>query len=335
MRRIPFGGIALVGAGILAALVFYAAVTPSGDFLFVPNKASPAAPKIKVEGHPDADQKGGIYFVDVIQREARWLERIFPFLRPDGSTIVPGQAVAPHGESFAQRRAESRAQMQRSELIASAVALKAAGMDVKVVDRGVLVAAVALDVPAAKVIRAGDVLVEAGGKPVKTPEDLRAAVNTVEPGESIELRIRRGGKDLTEVVKTVRAPDDGRTLIGISPEQDADITLPVEVDINLGDVGGPSAGLPFALEVLQELGQNVDRGYRVAATGEILLDGTVAPVGGLKQKTIGVKKAGADFFLVPAGDNATQARRYAGTLRVIGVENFQQALRVLRTLPAK
>lgn len=335
MKRIPFGGIALVGAGILAALVFYAAITPSGDFLFVPNEASPAAPKITVEGHPDSDDKGGIYFVDVIQREARWLERIFPFLRPDGSTIVPGAAIAPHGESFAQRRAESRAQMQRSELIASAVALKAAGMDVKVVDRGVLVSAVALDVPAAKVIRPGDVLIAAGGKPVKTPQDLRTAVNTVEPGESIELEIRRGDKELTEIVKTVRAPDDGRTLIGISPEQDADIKLPIEVDINLGDVGGPSAGLPFALEVLQELGHDVDRGYRVAATGEILLDGSIAPVGGLKQKTIGVREAGADLFLVPAGENTAEAKRYAGNLRIVPVESFQQALQFLKALPEK
>jgi PDZ domain-containing protein len=335
VRRIPFGTLALVGSGLLAALVFYAAVTPSGDFLFVPNTASPAAPKITVEGHPDADQKGGIYFVDVIQRDARWIERIFPFLRPDGSTIVPGQAIAPHGESYAQRRAASQAQMQRSELIASAVALKAAGKDVKIVENGVLISSIAIDVPAARALEEGDVIVEAAGRPTLTPADLREAVNTVKPGESIELKLRRGDTELTRVVKTVRSPADGRTLIGITPEQDADIVLPLKVNINLGDVGGPSAGLPFALEVLQELGHDVDRGYKVAATGEILLDGTVAPVGGLKQKTIGVKKAGADLFLVPAGENAAEARRYAGTLRIVPVESFQQALRFLKTLPEK
>ena len=100
-----------------------------------------------------------------------------------------------------------------------------------------------------------------------------------------------------------------------------------------GDVGGASAGLPFALEVYQQLGKDVDRGYRIAATGEIQLDGSVAPVGGIKQKTVGVRRSGADVFLVPAGENASTARRYAGTLRVVPVESFRQALRVLQTLP--
>jgi len=87
--------------------------------------------------------------------------------------------------------------------------------------------------------------------------------------------------------------------------------------------------------VLQELGTNVDRGLKVVATGEMELDGTVGPIGGVKQKTYGARKAGADVFLVPAGDNATEARRYAGNLRIIPVVSFQQALSALRTLPSK
>ncbi len=137
-------------------------------------------------------------------------------------------------------------------------------------------------------------------------------------------------------VKTVESRvEPGRALIGIRVSQAADIKLPVKVDINLGDVGGPSAGLPFALDVLQELGTNVDHGRRVVATGEIALDGSVGPIGGVKQKTFGARKAGADVFLVPAGDNATEARRYAGNLRIIPVKSFQQALSALRTLPPK
>ncbi len=81
--------------------------------------------------------------------------------------------------------------------------------------------------------------------------------------------------------------------------------------------------------------KDIDRGYRVAATGELELDGTVAPIGGMRQKVLGVRHAGAEVFVVPAGDNAVVARRYAGNLRVIAVENFQQALRALATLPQK
>jgi PDZ domain-containing protein len=89
--------------------------------------------------------------------------------------------------------------------------------------------------------------------------------------------------------------------------------------------------LPFALDVLDELGREVDRGRVIAATGALRLDGTVEPVGGIRQKTIGAIRAGATIFLVPAGDNAAEARRYAGEMRVVPVESFQQALSALAT----
>jgi PDZ domain-containing protein len=107
----------------------------------------------------------------------------------------------------------------------------------------------------------------------------------------------------------------------------------VPVTIDAGNVGGPSAGLAFALEVMEKLGRDVDHGHRVAATGEIELDGSVGEIGGVKQKTIGARKAGVDVFLVPAGDNAEEARRYADGLRIVAVQNFRQALSALATLP--
>lgn len=117
--------------------------------------------------------------------------------------------------------------------------------------------------------------------------------------------------------------------------QDASIRLPISVRIDAGDVGGPSAGLAFALDVLEELGRDVDHGRKVAVTGEIELDGDVLPVGGIEQKTIGARRSEVDVFVVPAGDNAEEARRHAGDLRIVPVRNFQQALRALTTLDRK
>ena len=87
--------------------------------------------------------------------------------------------------------------------------------------------------------------------------------------------------------------------------------------------------------MLEKLGHNVDRGNKIAATGEIYLNGAVGPIGGIKQKTFGAREAGVDAFLVPAGQNATDAKRYADGLRIIPVKSFQQALRALATLPEK
>jgi PDZ domain-containing protein len=328
--------LALSGAALLAAVLVLLATIPAGDYLFVPNGAHPVADKVKVEGKTDAAGPGGIYYVDVTVRKARWLERLLPFLRPDGASLVPSQAVTAPGETFRERIVEARQEMNRSEEIAAAVALQAGGLHVEAKPRGALVEAVAVDVPAAKVLEGGDVIVEADGKQVTTVDELRRATASHRPGERIRLRLRRDGKTLARTLETVAAPGrPEQAIIGIRVAQDAAIELPLRVDIDLGDVGGPSAGLPFALQVYRELGNDVVGGNRVAATGEIELDGSVGPVGGIKQKTYGVRSSGADVFLVPAGENATTARRYAGGLRVIPVESFEQALRALKTLRKK
>ena len=336
MPRITFRRVAWAALAVLAVVLAAAWLVPTSAFLFLPNAAQPLDGKVTVEGGKEPDQKGGVYWVDVTVRRATWLERLAPFLRPDGATIVPEHALVPEGSTFADRRKVSLADMARSEEVAAAIALQAVGYDVTATPRGAIVEAIDPAAPAAALLKPGDVIVEAAGRPVRTTGDLRRAVGTVEPGESVALRVRRLGKPVELAVRTIPAPDEEhRPVIGIRIAQAADIDLPVEVDIDLGDVGGPSAGLPFALQVLQELGRDIDRGYRVAATGEIELDGTVAPIGGVKQKVLGVRKAGVDLLLVPAGENETVARRYAGNLRVIGVENFQQALRALATLPRK
>jgi PDZ domain-containing protein len=324
-------------AAVAAVLVGIGWFGPSRDYLYVSNKATPVASKVTVEGEKqNTSGPGALYYVDVSIRRATWAEKLFAFARPEGSSLVPRSEVVPPGSSFEARRADGLREMARSEKVAAAVALEQAGFKVKTTNKGALVEAVASDAPAAAKLDAGDVIVAAHGKTILTPGELRAAFRSVHPGDNVVLRLRRDGQLETVTVRTVESPSEkGRAIVGIRVAQAADIKLPVKVDINLGQVGGPSAGLPFALDVLQELGTDVDHGRKVVATGEIALDGSVGPIGGVKQKTYGARKAGADVFLVPAGENAAEARRYAGNLRIIPVESFQQALSALGTLSAK
>ncbi|MCP9487477.1 MAG: PDZ domain-containing protein [Gaiellaceae bacterium MAG52_C11] len=304
--------------------------------MILPDGAKPLVDKVKVEGEKPPNDAGGIFFVDVIVRKSSLLEQLVSPLRPEGAELVPERAIVPPGSDFEERRRQNLRQMDRSQEIAAAVALRELGLDVGSDPEGALVVAVAPDAPADGRLRATDVIVAVDGKTVKTPDDLRRLINDREPGERVRVNVRAGGAVRTEVLSTVESPDqEGRAIIGIQVEQSARIELPIEVEIDLGGVGGPSAGLAFALDVLEELGRNVDRGYKVAATGEIELDGAIAPIGGVAQKTRGARDAGMDVFLVPAGDNATEARRNAGGLRIIAVESFQQALRRLATLPEK
>ena len=333
MLRRPFG-LGALGVLLLGVLGFLWLFS-SSSFLVSPDPAKPLADRVKVEGERRPDD-GGIYYVDVLVRRASWLERLVAPLRPEGSQIVPEDVIRPPGASDSDRRQQALRQMARSEDIAAAVALKELGYDVTAKPDGVIVEAVRGDVPAAGKLQPTDVIVRANDKAVRTPGDLRGVVGKVPPGQVVRLDVQRGKEQREVHVGTVTDPTDPkRTVIGIAVGQSADIKLPLDVDIDLGDVGGPSAGLAFALDVMEELGRNVDRGYRVAATGEIELDGAVAPIGGAEQKAIGARRAGVDVFLVPAGDNARDARKTAGDMRIIPVETFQQALRELATLPAK
>jgi PDZ domain-containing protein len=327
----------VIGAGlVIAAVVLGAAwLLPSDSYLLLPDRAKPLEEKVRVQGEKDAGP-GGIYYVDVIVRKATLLEELVSALRPEGADIVPEQALVPPGTTFGERRRQNLRQMDRSEEVAAAVALRELGYDVDAKPEGALVVAVAEDAPAVGKLEATEVIVAVDGSPVRTPDDLRRLIATHEPGDTVRLRVRAGGTTRIEEVATVESTDEpGRPIVGIVVEQFADIKLPVSVEIDLGGVGGPSAGLAFALDVVEEVRGDVDRGLRVAVTGELELDGGVAPIGGVKQKVIGARRSGADVFLVPAGDNAVEARRHAGDLRIIPVESFGQALRVLATLPRK
>jgi Lon-like protease len=325
---------ALVGLVVVAAIVLY--LVPSNDYLLLPDRAHPVAPLVRVQGAHPVKGAGGIYFVDVFERRASELESLFPFIR-SGATLVPATLIVPPGSNDQQVRRADLSEMSISQHVAAAVALRRLGYHVTASPNGVIVNAVDLGSHAAGTLQPADVIDALNGKPTLTIAALQTALATVHPGTVVTLGVDRGAQELTFRLQTIRDPfDTRRAIIGFSPGQAANVHLPIRVQIDAGNVGGPSAGLAFALQVMEALGHKVDRGYRVAATGEMELDGTVAAIGGVKQKTYGAREAGADVFLVPAaGDNAADARRYAHGLRIIAVSSFQQALRALATLPPK
>jgi PDZ domain-containing protein len=316
----------ILGAAALGLYLF-----PTESYIFLPNRAHAVAPLVEVEGGDDPEDGGGVYYVDVLVRKATLLERIWPGLR-DGSTVVPAEQVRPEGVDDAERRREELEEMRMSQRVAAAVALRELGRDVVAKPTGARVEFVDPEAPAGGKLRAGDVVVAVDGSDVHGPSDLRRAIREAGAARDVEVTFERGGKS-TRVAVRPQAGPEGVPLIGVIVSQAADIELPVDVEIDTGGVGGPSAGLAFALDLMEELGTDIDRGRRIAVTGTLELDGSVGAVGGIKQKTIGVGRADIDVFLVPAGENAAEARRYADGIRIVPVTSFQQALRRLATLP--
>jgi PDZ domain-containing protein len=289
------------------------------------------APLVSFKG-AKAPKTGGVYFVDVFERKATLLERLFGGLH-EGADLYPADAVNPPGVGDSQRQRIDQLDMQRSQVIAAAVALKAAGKKVTLRPIGALVDGIQPGKPAVGKLEPDDVIVAVNGKAIRTPAALFTAMSHVPIGNTVRFTVRRANQTLVEQIKTVKSDQPPkRAVVGVFVEPATDIHLPFPVRIDAGNVGGPSAGLAFALDVMQELGHNVLHGHKIAATGELAPNGAVLPIGGVKQKTIGAREAGVDAFLVPAGDNAAEARKYAHGLRIIPVESFQQALHALATL---
>jgi PDZ domain-containing protein len=333
LRRAVTPARLLISGLALVALFLALAIIPTNQYIFLPDPAHPTAPLVIVEGGHDPT-RGGVYFVDVVVRNATLLDRLTGGALHDGADLYPANAIDPPGVSPQLRQKLDLQDMRLSQQVAAAVALRAAGKKVVMRPVGMRVTYVDPRLPAFGKLQPGDVIVAVDGKRVRTFGDLVKQMTAHRIGDVVALTVQRGKLTLVEKIKTIGAGKgkDRRPIVGIGTAQALDIQLPLQVSINAGKVGGPSAGVAFALEVMEELGRDVVHGHKVAATGEIRPDGSIGPIGGIKQKTIGARKAHVDAFLVPAGDNAREARKYADGLRIIPVETFPQALRALATL---
>jgi PDZ domain-containing protein len=189
-----------------------------------------------------------------------------------------------------------------------------------------VVAAVAADGPTGT-LRPGDVVVGCGATAIGSRGDLLQCVAQAPAGTKLQLRVLRGEAELTlEVTVGTDGALPGLELVTLDPRVEG----PVTVSFDAGDVSGPSAGLMFALELIDRLHGSLEllgRG-RVAGTGIIDADGRVAPVGGAELKVIAAERAGAAYFLVPAA-NAAVAARAAKSIRVVPVHSVEHAVEQL------
>ncbi|MCM6775631.1 PDZ domain-containing protein [Nocardia sp. CDC159] len=188
------------------------------------------------------------------------------------------------------------------------------------------------DGPAKDVLREGDELVSVGGKPVATARDVVEAVQADQPGAVVPIVLRRGGAEQTVEVKLGARPNDpAKGYLGVTPEEAP--RGPLEVTFNLADIGGPSAGLMFSLALIDKLSSgNLNGGKFIAGTGTIDPEGKVGPIGGIQYKMMAARDAGAETFLVPAGNcNEAKERTPAG-LRLIKVDTLTGAVQSLEAL---
>lgn len=332
VRRHPLWASVVAAVTVLGVVLAVLWLTPSDHYLFLPDDATLVDPLVSLPDEETMTEEGGIYLVDVVVRRASLLERIFPGVA-EGSTLVTEERFNPRGVSRQQRRQASLNEMSRSQQIAVAVALRELGHDVEAEPFGAEVTFIRADSSALDKLQPGDVIVEVRGKEIGLLSDLADVMEDVMPGESVHVVVQRDEELKEFTLETMEAQDEEggtRAVIGIEIQQAANIDFPLDVSIDAGNIGGPSAGLAFALDIVDEIGEDLDAGRRIAVTGEIDLDGNVRRIGGVKQKTIGAEQSGADIFIVP-DENAEEARRHADDLEIVAVSTFDEALSALTT----
>ena len=283
---------------------------------------------LSVQGHETFPPKGEVLYATVSVRErVSALQALVGWLDP--STDVIAEEKVRGNISRDQYRQLNVEAMSDSKTSAEVLALARIGFTD--LGAGAQVESVAPDSPAAAVLKEKDVIVAVDGKTVRTIDDVVNGIRAHQPGETLRMRVMRAGGAPTDVQAELTRADDGRALLGV--RLSTKVQLPFEITIDSGQVVGPSAGLSYALLLLDVLTPGeLTGGVKVAATGELSPSGAVGPIGGVAQKVTTVKRAGAKVFIVPK-DNEVEARKHAGNgLTIIGVESFDQALTALGSM---
>ena len=250
-----------------------------------------------------------------------------------GVDIEPERTFTGDGTRQELRRL-NELRMETSQHTAVVVALEHLGYEIPRHASGVIVAQAMTGSPAAEALERGDVIVGIDGVPVAELSDLADVLANRSAGQSVELEVEQGESGAVETVgvELIASPDDAdRVLIGVEARERTDIgELPVEVEIDSGSIGGPSAGLALTLGIIDLLTPGeLTGGQQVAATGTISFDGSVGAIGEVDQKAIAAERAGVDLFLVPSSNLSDALDHVSGEMRVVGVATLQEALDAL------
>jgi len=227
------------------------------------------------------------------------------------------------GDDF---RRQGAAQLAESEESAVAAALSFAG---EPVTTEVVVATIEPDSPASGSLEVGDTILAINGQNIDGYGDVRRLVGQVEPGDDVVVMVERADEDLTETITSGTSPDDEqRGYLGIT--MGLGFSSPVEVDLSLDEVGGPSAGLIFSLAIVDSLTpESLTEGRSIAGTGTITPEGKVGPIGGIVQKMHAANSDGAELFLAPRSNCGDVVDNIPEGLDVVAVRTLDEAVGAL------
>jgi len=350
MRRrgvtVIFGALitALLAIGVMATPLPYVVLKPGPTVNTLGDHDG--EPVLQISGRKTYATTGHLNMTTVRVTSADYrmnlVEAVYGWLAHD-SKVVPHDTLYPDGKTEEQSTQENAEEFSQSQESAKVAALKELGIPVQ---SWVIVSTVVKGSPAQGRLHAGDVIKAVDSTAVKQPADVAKLVTKHQPGQKVvftivpakeqaaaEKKNATATKTRNITVTTTTSDDSGkkRAIVGISAGTDH--TFPFTIDIKLADVGGPSAGLMFALGIYDKLTPgNLTGGKFVAGTGTIDDSGKVGPIGGIEMKTVGARDKGAQYFLTPAENCAAAAKDTPSGLTLVKVNTIDDALGALKDL---
>ena len=328
--------IASVGTAVAIAVsvlvpVPYVILGP-GPTLNTLGKDSAGRPLITITGHPTYPVNGHLNMVTVSYRGCQGnrfniFTALVAWLNPH-QAVVPESEICPAGQTQKQTQEQDTQEMTSSQEVATAAALTELHIPYST---QVVVVQPEKGFPAYGVLKAGDVITAVDGKPVTSQAGLSKLVYAHPAGSTLTLTISRNGQSHQVQVGTRQS--GGHPVMGVQITEE--YKFPFQVKISVGDIGGPSAGVMFALGIIDKLtAMDLTAGRFIAGTGEIEPSGRVDPIGGIQQKMVGARNAGATIFLTPAANCADTKGAVPSGLRLVKVSTLNQAVTDLEALKA-
>ena len=328
--------IASVGTAVAIAVsvlvpVPYVILGP-GPTLNTLGKDSAGRPLITISGHPTYPVNGHLNLVTVSYQGCQGnrfniFTALVAWLNPH-QAVVPESEICPAGQTQKQTQEQDTQEMTSSQQTATAAALTELHIPYST---QVVVVNPEQGFPAYGVLKAGDVITAVDGKPVTSQAGLSKLVYAHPAGSTLTLTITRDGQSHQVQVGTRQS--GGHPVMGVQITEE--YKFPFQVTISVGDIGGPSAGMMFALGIIDKLTKtNLTAGRFIAGTGEIEPSGKVDPIGGIQQKMVGARNAGATIFLTPAANCADAKSAVPAGMRLVKVSTLNQAVTYLEALKA-
>ena len=321
-----------------AIVVFLIALMPIGltktEYYFM----SPGPPyqwEIDYGNNDNYTFEGNLYQLTVRRDEANIFVYLWSLIN-ESYDLYPKEVILPDGVTPQELSEISIQNMRTSENVAIAVALKNIGYEIESKGDGVAVVGLLEDSPVKDKLKKGDLIISINNTDIHSATEFISTLRTYSIGETVSIGLLREIEGIKEqiFIKTTlieHVEYEGEPMVGfLATTVNERFDFPFEIDIKTGNVGGPSAGLMMALNVYNNLiPEDITNSKIIAGTGTIEIDGSVGPVGGIKQKIIAAKRAGAELILVPVA-NFEEAQPFeTDKTAIVAVDSFDEALAVI------